>query len=63
MENIHSGESTNQSISHLVSEFVEISPLNIEIENTSRKEYSSIPIEEIELPKIVYMVVFLKILN
>ena len=57
VENMHSGESTNQSISHLVSEFIEISPLNIEIENTSRKEYSSIPIEEIELPKIVYIIV------
>ena len=57
VENMHSGENTNQSISHLVSEFIEISPLNIEIENTSRKEYSSIPIEEIELPKIVYIIV------
>ena len=42
---------------HLVSEFIEISPLNIEIENTPRKEYSSIPIQEIEFPKVVYMVV------
>ena len=40
-----------------VSEFIEISPLNIEIENISRKEYSSIPIEEIEFPKLVYMIV------
>ena len=42
---------------YLVSEFVEISPLNIEIENTPRKEYSSISIEEIVFPKIVYMIV------
>ena len=40
-----------------VSEFIEISPLNVEIENISRKEYSSIPIEEIEFPKLVYMIV------
>ena len=39
------------------SEFIEISPLNCEIENTPRKEFSSIPIESVELPKTVYMVV------
>ncbi len=38
-------------------EFVEISPLNLEIENTPRKELSSISIEEIEFPDIVYMIV------
>ena len=36
-----------------ISEFVEITPLNFEIENTKRKELSSIPISEIEFPKIV----------
>ena len=39
------------------SEFVEIAPLNCEIENTNRKEISSVPIEQIEFPKIVYMIV------
>ena len=39
------------------SEFIEISPLDFEIENTPRKEFSSIPIGEIEFPKIVYMIV------
>ncbi len=38
-------------------EFVEISPLNLEIENTPRKELSSISIEEVEFPDIVYMIV------
>ena len=38
-------------------EFIEIAPLNYEIENTSRKELSSVPIEEIEFPSILYMVV------
>ncbi len=38
-------------------EFVEISPLHFEIENVPRKELSSIPIEEIDFPKIVYMIV------
>ena len=39
------------------SEFIEITPLNYEIENTSRKELSSIPISEINFPEIVYMIV------
>ena len=50
---------TNQSKNNDFSntEFIEISPLHFEIENVPRKEFSSIPIEEIEFPKIVYMVV------
>ena len=40
-----------------VSEFIEIAPLNFEIENAPRKEFSSIPIGEIEFPKTVYMIV------
>ena len=39
------------------SEFIEITPLNYEIESTSRKELSSIPIAEINFPKMVYMIV------
>ena len=38
-------------------EFIEIAPLDFEIENSSRKELSSIPIDQIEFPKIVYMIV------
>ena len=38
-------------------EFVEISPLDFEIENFPRKELSSIPIKEIDFPKTVYMIV------
>ena len=38
-------------------EFVEISPIHYEIENVPRKELSSIPIKEIDFPKIVYMIV------
>ena len=37
--------------------FVELTPLDYEIANYSRKELSSIPIDQIEFPKIVYMVV------
>ena len=39
------------------SEFIEITPLNYEIESTSRQELSSIPISEINFPDMVYMIV------
>ena len=38
-------------------DFVELAPLDYEIETTSRKEISSVPLDQIELPKIVYMIV------
>ena len=38
-------------------EFVEISPLHFEIENVPRKELSSIPLQEIDFPKTVFMIV------
>ena len=37
--------------------FVEIAPVECEFNDESRKEVSSIPLEEIELPKIVYLIV------
>ena len=46
-----------ESIFSSDSEFIEIAPIDYEIENTPRKELSSVPIGEIEFPKIVYMVV------
>ena len=51
--------SANQSEDNSFSstEFIEISPLNFEIENVPRKELSSIPIKEIDFPKTVYMIV------
>ena len=41
--------------------FIEIAPLNFDIENATQKDFSSIPISEINFPKIVYMVVDKKI--
>ena len=41
--------------------FMEIIPLNLEIENTTQKDLSSVPISEVEFPKIVYMIVDKKI--
>ena len=37
--------------------FVELAPLDYEIDNIPRKELSSVPIQEIEFPKNVYMIV------
>ena len=37
--------------------FFEIAPLDYQIENSSRKEISSVPIQDIEFPNVVYMVV------
>ena len=41
--------------------FFEIPPLDQKIEDSSRKELSSIPISEVDFPKVVYMVVDKKI--
>ncbi len=42
-------------------EFVEVAPLNYEIDNIAQKDLSSIPISEIDFPKIVFMIVDNKI--
>ena len=44
-----------------VDSFFEIAPVNFEIDNLSRKELSSVPISEVDFPKVVYMVVDKKI--
>ena len=41
--------------------FFEIAPLDYEIDNSSRKELSSVPISEVDFPKVVYMIVDKKI--
>ena len=41
----------------VVHEFLEIAPLDFEIEKNPQKDLSSIAITEVELPKLVYMVV------
>tara|TARA_B100000212_G_scaffold192138_1_gene144880 strand:- start:953 stop:1627 length:675 start_codon:yes stop_codon:yes gene_type:complete len=43
------------------SEFIEITPLNYDIENTSQKDFSSIPIADIVLPKTVFMIIDKKV--
>ena len=44
-----------------MNEFIEITPLDLEIDNKAQKDLSSVPISEIEFPKIVYMIVDKKI--
>ena len=53
-------EDINEGFSK-VSEFVEITPLNYDIENISQKDFSSIPISEIDFPKTVFMIVDKKV--
>ena len=43
------------------SSFLEISPLDYEIDNAPQKDLSSVPISEIEFPETVYMIVDKKI--
>ena len=43
------------------SEFTEITPLNFDIENTQQKDLSSVPLSDIDLPNVVYMIVDKKI--
>ena len=37
--------------------FLEITPLDFDIDNNSQKDLSSVPLLDIDLPKIVYMIV------
>ena len=37
--------------------FFEIAPIDYEMDNSSRKELSSVPISEVDFPRVVYMLV------
>lgn len=50
-------ETDSQKESFSLTNFIEIAPLNQEIDNVPQKDLSSIPISEITFPKIVYMIV------
>ena len=56
-------ENLNKNSSEFAPEdsFFEIVPLDYEIENSPRKELSSVPISDIDFPKVVYMIVDKKI--
>ena len=55
LEIIYHNESTTEFSP--VESFLEIAPLDYEIDNTSRKELSSVPLKDIDFPQIVYMIV------
>ncbi len=44
-----------------IDSFLEIAPIDYEIDNSSRKELSSVPLSEVDFPKVVYMIVDKKI--
>ena len=44
-----------------INEFMEIAPLDYEIDSAEQKDLSSVPISEIDFPKVVYMIVDKKI--
>ena len=44
-----------------ISEFIEIAPLNYDIENSKQKDLSSIPLSEIDFPSTVFMIVDKKV--
>ena len=54
-------ENTNISNFDLIDSFFEIPPVDYEIDNSSRKELSSVSISEVDFPKVVYMIVDKKI--
>ena len=54
-------ENVKESECYPVDSFFEIAPLDYEIDNSSRKELSSVPISDVDFPKIVYMIVDKKI--
>ncbi len=45
----------------IMSEFIEIAPLNYDIDDTSQKDFSFIPISDVDFPKTVFMIVDKKI--
>ena len=56
-----SNDNASASNSNSIDSFFEIPPIDFEIDNSSRKEVSSVPISEIDFPKVVYMIVDKKI--
>ena len=54
-------ENKNSSDFDSIDSFFEIPPIDYDIDNSSRKELSSVSISEVDLPKMVYMVVDKKI--
>ena len=60
-ENNTLNEDINDSNFAPIDSFFEIAPVDYEIDNSSREELSSVPISEVDLPRVVYMIVDKKI--
>ena len=64
-KNISSKESENSNFiresDFALNDFVEVAPLNYEIDDLTQKDLSSIPISDIDFPKVVFMIVDNKI--
>ena len=58
---INLNENLNDTNFEPIDSFFEIAPVDCEIDKSSRKELSSVPISDLDLPKIVYMIVDKKI--
>ena len=58
---INLNENLNDTNFEPIDSFFEIAPIDYEIDKSSRKELSSVPISDLDLPKIVYMIVDKKI--
>ncbi len=56
-EPLNSNNCNLEDTSKLSSPFIEITPLNTEFEKETQKDLSSIPISDINFPKVVYMIV------
>ena len=52
-----SNENTIASNFAPIDSFFEIAPIDYDMDNLSRKELSSVPISEVDFPKVVYMIV------
>ena len=59
VENLNFTE--EDSYDFALNDFVEVAPLNYDIENIPQKDLSSIPISDIDFPKVVFMIVDNKI--
>ena len=61
--NDHNVLNENIAVSNFapIDSFFEIAPIDYEIDNSSRKELSSVPLSEVDFPKVVYMIVDKKI--
>ncbi len=61
--NFHEVSNKNIDASNFspIDSFFEIAPLDYDVDNSSRKELSSVPLSEVDFPKVVYMIVDKKI--